>query len=94
MSYIEKETAVEKIQHKIDGLFGGAIAEGMFRAINELNDLPTVDAVKVVRCEDCKHCEVFDDKFGDIHFFCKYHANIYRVHKHHYCGYGKRKNDL
>ena len=46
---------------------------GLVDVVEFLNDMPTVDAVEVVRCKDCKHrysdswCEYVDD---DDNFYC------------------------
>ena len=51
---------------------------------------PTVDAVEVVRCKDCKHWKneingcTEDKRFCDIGF--------YMVHKDGFCSYGERKD--
>ena len=45
-------------------------------------ELPSVDAVEVVRCRDCKH--------ADEYYQCDYSA-IWND-KNHYCGKGERKD--
>lgn len=63
-------------------------AEGWNQAIKLLQNAPTVDAVEVVRCKDCRHmtleiglhwCNVWDrpNGYGDDGF----------------CNYGERKDD-
>jgi hypothetical protein len=51
---------------------------------------PTVDAVKVVRCKECKHSE---DCFADTNlpysFYCRIHWM--GVLSHDYYSYGERK---
>lgn len=61
-------------------------------AIENIKDAPTVDAVQVVRCEDCKHfisfkgerAKVNTDKSG----WCD--ANDDSVRAYDYCSYGER----
>lgn len=48
------------------------------------NNLPTVDAVKVVRC---KNCEWYDPRAD----FCTFWDST--RHPEHFCGEGKRRTD-
>ena len=52
---------------------------------------PTIDAVPVVRCSECKHQE---DCFGQIGFWSRDYIleqNNYEYHKLDFCSYGERK---
>lgn len=49
-----------------------------------LADVPTVDAVEVVHCDECKHYDEDDD------FCCYWHGCRY---PDHYCGEGERRTD-
>ena len=57
----------------------------------EIEYAPTVDAVEVVRCQDCKHWKneingcTEDKRFCDIGF--------YMVHKNGFCSFGERKTN-
>ena len=51
-----------------------------------LADVPTVDAVEVVRCRDCKHL-MFSDLYGE----CK-RGNLGIVNPDDFCSYGERKD--
>ena len=53
-----------------------------------LNDAPTVDAVEVVRCEDCKR---FEDEDGDGDCWCYCHNDI--TCRDGYCSWGERRED-
>ena len=53
-----------------------------------LREAPTVDAVEVVRCWECKHGEVDDPDFPD-QYYC--HAGCGWNNGDFYCSYGKRK---
>ena len=46
----------------------------------------TVDAVEVVRCEDCKYC---NDVFGKM--VCTKGVNWRAVEPKHFCSYGERR---
>lgn len=47
---------------------------------------PTVDAVEVIRCKDCKHL-MFSDLYGE----CK-RGNLGIVKPDDFCSYGERKD--
>lgn len=48
---------------------------------------PTIDAVPVVRCKDCKW-SIKDD------WICGHpNNNAWNISTEHYCGYGERKDD-
>ena len=65
-----------------------------------LREAPTVDAVKVVRCEKCKHAiwdeetklwrcvesAEYDEEMGGYFGVCEYHYGDF------FCSYGKRKD--
>ena len=53
-----------------------------------LNFAPTIDAVPVVRCRDCKQGEVDDPAFPD-QYYC--HAGCGWSNGNFYCAYGERK---
>ena len=52
---------------------------------------PTVDAVEVVRCKDCKYGEV-DDADLPTQYLCNYHGADWND-ENHFCSYGERKED-
>lgn len=62
----------------------------IFRCICQLDDAPTVDAVPVVRCRDCKrwqrHSEVNRD-YGD----CRRYSSTMRYDD--FCSQGERRTD-
>ena len=51
-----------------------------------IENAPTIDAVPVVRCKDCKNCQL-DDVFHD------YWCNGKKVWAEHFCSYGERRDD-
>ena len=53
---------------------------------NAINDAPTVDAVGVVRCQDCKHC---DDTSIPEYKHC--FLNDRTVQSDDFCSFGERK---
>ena len=53
-----------------------------------LREAPTVDAVEVVRCRECKQGEIDDPDFPD-QYYC--HAGCGWNNGGFYCSYGERK---
>ena len=67
---------------------------GIGDAIDMIEDAPTVDAVPVVRCADCKHLCVWNRK--DMYAFCP-KTNIAFLPfeqdtRTFFCGFGERKD--
>ena len=75
----------------------GSIDYGMFTlGIQQaVDEQPTVDAVEVVRCKDCKHWKPSGSKagnsFSDMEYIggCEF-SNYYR-RESDFCSYGERK---
>lgn len=59
-----------------------------------IEDAPTIDAVEVVRCRDCKYgCELIDAN-GYHYRLCNYkNAHGMMVEDSGYCKWGERKED-
>ena len=57
----------------------------------DIEDAPTVDAVPVIRCRDCKHCrrELAQGKWEGS---CRY-WNTHSVMLNDFCSYGERKDN-
>lgn len=59
-----------------------------------LSKVPTIDAVEVVRCKDCKHGQWHIDLKGLRYLVCSYpfgHGLI--VGNHNFCSWGERRGD-
>jgi len=65
--------------------------EAYIETKNMLKALPTVDAVKVIQCKDCKYKKYyqFPPKY-DIKLYCDKHEKV--MEEHDYCSWGKRKD--
>lgn len=50
------------------------------------------DFVEVVRCRECKHCEIVIDQFDNDWYFCKKTRNNAEVKPDDFCSYGERKS--
>ena len=57
-----------------------------------LQEAPTVDAVEVVRCKDCKYGEVDDADFHD-QYLCNISGSDWNC-GNHFCSYGERKEGV
>lgn len=100
MAYIEQESLLKRI--KASPLIANfLILRGSKTLIDGILDLiekhPIVDAVEVVRCKDCKHCDQFypNKKIGEepeLVYFCKieHHA----TGADDFCSCGKKKKNL
>lgn len=65
------------------------LAEGFTEADRVIREMPTVDAVVVTRCKDCKY------SYDDISGLCCSHGVCVdcNVPEDFYCSYGERKED-
>ena len=54
-------------------------------AVELMNDAPTVDAVEVVRCKDCKHIETIENSIP----YCTWHHSGCGYDD--FCSYGERR---
>lgn len=75
MRLIDADTLIPKEVHTIVRLTEtGEQTESVIYA-EDIENAPTVDAVSVVRCKDCKHhdwCSIEDMALNDATFFCKW----------------------
>ena len=77
---------------------GTLYAEGWNQAIKCLENAPTVDAVEVVRCKDCKYASEFDgcaDYVEQVRC-CTLHEDcdmLPKVWPDDFCSYGERRED-
>lgn len=67
------------------------------KVVKDLSVAPTVDAVRVVRCRECKYCDIYDEicqSCGDVDErcgVCKYTGICARFDG--YCSHGKRRSE-
>lgn len=76
------ELGIEKPYHAGDQMRGG-----IRKALRCVEQAPTVDAVSVVRCRECKHCD-------PENYHCDHHmgtAAPLRRDPDDFCSYGERK---
>ncbi len=77
---------------KLEEQFG--ISDADILAKEEIRFAPTVDAVVVTRCKDCKHLCVWNQK--DIYAFCPKTNIVFlpfdKDTRTFFCGFGERKD--
>ena len=56
-----------------------------------LEALPTVDAVPVMRCKDCKFSMSGIDKYNERYILCQLHERSYGVIDDGFCNWAERK---
>ena len=57
------------------------------RVKKHINDAPTVDAVEVVRCKDCRRCGVYTS--GNL--YCTHPNGLADPKPDDFCSYGERR---
>ena len=86
------ELGTEKPYHAGDQMRGG-----IRKALRCIEQAPTVDAVPVVRCRECKHWKPSGSKagnsFSDMEYIggCEF-TNYYRSESD-FCSYGEKRSD-
>ena len=88
--YIDREETIKELQKRLieEHNCGFAFIDSDF--IDFLNDLPTEDVVKVVRCKDCVYNKGQLPVPEDNLIRC--HREMPKLRKpHDYCSYGERK---
>lgn len=80
-----------------DALIKEALAEGAYGYVDaeQIADAPTIDAVPVVRCKDCKHhyWEQEPCHGKSVHYCELPHMRGIEVFKEFFCYYGERKEN-
>ena len=79
------ELGTEKPYHAGDQMRGG-----IRKALRCIEQAPTVDAVAVTRCRECKHRK-YDDIFGTL--WCNRDSCTKRVKPDDFCSYGEKRRD-
>lgn len=88
---IDRRAAIRLLRGECVGKYPSTFVMGLFAAADEINKLPTVDAVEVVRCKDCKHW--LKDFVGCTEHIGRCEWAGYAVGANGYCVYGEKKAD-
>ena len=95
MAYIEQETTIKELEKMPAYFESGDIRYGIIVAIDILKkQTPAADVVEVVRCKDCKYCEVFyplkeeGEEAIKAHYCKLYNSNRKQID---FCSYGVKK---
>lgn len=59
----------------------------------ELAKIPTIDAVEVVRCKDCKYNIIEEWEDGLFLYGCEHPMGLEDVDAYYFCCHGERKED-
>ena len=88
--YVDMDKLKEMIEAKADTLIEGKQA---FNYVSKwLDIIPSVDAVEVVRCKDCKWCMV-ENWDGEILYGCDCAGAMNDITPDSYCSCGERQKD-
>lgn len=91
MRLIDADRLIDEFEDTI----GSPIARTRLKL--QVQNQPTIDAVDVVRCEDCEHKYRKEYADGMVELLCQktYNFNGFAadVEPNHFCSYGERKTD-
>ena len=86
MRLIDADALIDEIKHtlwdweSVDGIMSSTVLK---QTISDINNMPTIDAVEVVRCKDCKYYE-------GKNTYC---ANDILATPYDYCSRGERREE-
>lgn len=110
---ISRQSAIEKINERARETF--TLASGyeyylgaLHDVADDLRQMPTIDAVPIVRCQDCKHRPMKRNPNGDDYGFNLYSPTVDEIcpcivgdnwyswmpKDNFYCAYGERKESV
>lgn len=69
-----------------------ATVQTLGEAYGIIQEMPTVDAVEVVRCKDCKFSDWYTAMDGNQYCYCTEHDSSGHQ-KNDYCSYGEKDGD-
>ena len=69
---------------------GMSMRGGINKAFRCMEQTPTIDAVPVVRCAECKW---FDKGGNGVAPICARHSGLAGAHDRSFCSYGERRSD-
>lgn len=79
----------QKTIDEVDKYFDGLPIQGHYDMVQIIKNMPTIDAVPVVRCKDCKN--MYEDGGGTV---CVYGAFVDCITPNDFfCAFGERSED-
>lgn len=88
MRLIDADELVAQMEADAEHMDGMIAKMFAYAAINDVNHAPTVDAVQVIRCKDCKHYEMASNEANGL---CE--VNEYPYVPWDFCSMGERKEE-
>ena len=100
------QDAVKLLRGKCVAKYPNSFLMGLLASATEIEQMPTVDAVEVVRCKDCRWARPQDNReptetpkqmiicqcFMNHHIPAPWGARL-AVNPEHFCSYGERKDN-
>ena len=95
MRLINADGLSEAIRENVIAMYEDSV-DAKEECLREIEEAPTVDAVIVTRCKDCKHLCVWNRK--DIYAFCPKTSIAFlpfanKDTRTFFCSYGERKDE-
>lgn len=90
-SYNALKKIYEGLEYNDDRAICGGQISTFLEAILRVKEAPTVDAVEVVRCGECKYRSSDYDIMGD--YLCEKRCSRFFCKDNDFCSYGERRND-
>ena len=87
---IDANEAVRLLRGKCVAKYPSSFLMGILASATEIEQSPTVDAVEVVRCKDCKRWDRFCDTYGACKTGQCFLHNT-RMGEDDFCSYGERR---
>ena len=93
---IDADVAIENIEEWLDSVGTAMIGKGLSytgELMGCIEDAPTVDAVHVVRCRECKNYVIVDEFEGGKRYMCLVNHFSYLDNDgdNQFCSYGERR---
>lgn len=100
MRLINVDKLIKPIYAEDDNITGSGMSYDEMDGYNDAIDMmwnyiqraPTVDAVPVVRCKDCKYAYYYNEE-GCRGFVCNGYFQYADVESNDFCSYGKMRNN-
>lgn len=95
MRLIDADNLNRKKKYSFETVHGCFPKNEWFLKLEDLHRAPTVDAVPVVRCQECKHLNIVNDE--KLYAHCPKTNTVFLPFqldtRTHFCSLGKRKAD-